>query len=513
MYLVGIDVGTTNTKTVIFNAENGHIVVVGSSRTIVRHPAPDWSEFDAEDLWRTVLQSIQAAVQQCDHPERIRAISVASMGESAFPLDADGNVLYPAIAWYDRRTVPEGQWWEDTAGRERIYSITGHIPQATFGINKLLWLRNHVPQVFARIHSWLSIEDFVLWKLSGSIATDYSIASRTMLFDQQTLTWSETLLQQASLPVEWFPPAFPSGTAIGTVRKDIAEQTGLPSSTIVSTGGHDHLCGALSAGVTLPGHLLESMGTASVILAISNAFHPNAEQMTAGFNSYAYVIPHTYVTLGTLNFAGGALEWIVSLLYGQGKQETISSAIYAQALREASEVPPGSYGAIILPSFLGSGSPYKQISARGTMLGLTPSHHRPELVRALMEGLAFWLRDNLEMFRTLGIGLSADAGEKAGQGEKMPEITVIGGATQAIPLLQIKAAITGCRIKVPQIAEAAATGAALLAGIGANIFRSGEEAASSIQHSVQTYEPDPQAVEIYNTIYEQTYLPARRLLL
>ena len=223
MYLVGIDVGTTNTKTVIFDVETGRIRAVGSSHTIVRHPVPEWSEFDAEDVWGTVLQSIQAAVQQCDRPERIRAISVASMGESAFPVDADGNVLHAAIAWYDQRTVAEAQWWENIAGRERIFTITGHIPRPTYGVNKLLWLRNHVPQVVDRIHHWLSIEDFVLWKLSGSFATDYSIASRTMLFDQRTLTWSEPLLEQAGLPAAWFPPAFPSGTAIGTVSKEVAE--------------------------------------------------------------------------------------------------------------------------------------------------------------------------------------------------------------------------------------------------------------------------------------------------
>ncbi len=275
MYLVGIDVGTTNTKTVIFDVETGHISAVGSCRTIARHPIAEWSEFDAEDLWGTVLQSIQAAVQHCDQPERIRAISVASMGESAFPIDAEGNVLYPAIAWYDQRTVAESQWWEDTVGQERIFNITGQILHPVFGVNKLLWLRNHVPQVFERIHHWLSIEDFVLWKLSGSFATDYSIASRTMLFDQSTLTWSEPLLQQAGLPAMWFSPAFPSGTAIGTVRKEVAEKTGLPQQAIVSTGGHDHLCGALAAGVTRPGHLLESMGTASVLLSVSNAFQPS----------------------------------------------------------------------------------------------------------------------------------------------------------------------------------------------------------------------------------------------
>src|SRR5258708_668381 len=439
MYLVGIDVGTTNTKTVIFDVETGRINAVASSRTITRHPVLEWSEFDAEDVWGTVLQSIQAAVQHCDRPERIAAISVASMGESAFPVDADGNVLHAAIAWYDQRTVAEGQWWENIAGRERIFTITGHIPRPTYGVNKLLWLRNHLPQVFEHIHRSFSIEDFVLWKLSGSFATDYSIASRTMLFDQRTLTWSEPLIEQAGLPAAWFPPAFPSGTAIGTVSKEVAEQTGLSQQAIVSTGGHDHLCGALAAAVTHPGHLLESIGTASVILAVSDAFHPSPELLAAGCNSYSYVVQNTYVTLGTLNFAGAALEWIVTLLYGQGKQGTVSPENYAQALHEAAEVPPGSRGAIILPSLLDSGTPYGQSSARVAILGLTPSHNRPELVRALMEGLAFWLRDNTEMLCTLGIA------------PPHPKITAIGDTTHATLLLQIKSDATRHLIKIPQI--------------------------------------------------------------
>ncbi len=508
MYLVGIDVGTTNTKTVIFDVETGCINAVGSSRTITRHPNPEWSEFDSEDIWGTVLQSIRAAVQQCDRPERIRAISVASMGESAFPLDAGGNVLYPAIAWYDMRTVEEAEQWERKAGREHIFTVTGHIPRPTFGVNKLLWLRNHVPEVFKRINHWLNIEDFVLWKLSGSFATDYSIASRTMLFDQRTLSWSEPLIEQAGVSAAWFPPAFPGGTAIGTIRKEVAEQTGLPQQTIVSTGGHDHLCGALAAGVTRSGHLLESIGTASVIMAVSNVFHPSAELLDARYNSYAYVLQKMYVTLGTLNFAGGALEWIVTLLYGQGKQGSVSKENYAQALHEAGEVPAGARGAIILPAFLGAGTPYGKSSAGGAILGLTPVHNRPELTRALMESLAFWLRDNIETFYNLGI-----ASPPLDSPDGLTEITVVGGTAQAALLLQIKAAVTGCLLKVPQIAEAAATGAALLAGMGANIFRSGEEAASSVQRPVQTYEPDPKLVNLYNTIYEQSYLPARRLFM
>src|SRR5882724_11196721 len=245
MYLVGIDVGTTNTKTVILDVDSGQVRATGNSRTLTRHPIMEWSEFDAQDLWHTVLQSIRAAIQQCDRPEEIRAISVASMGESAFPLDCQGNVLYPAIAWHDQRSTPEAQWWEDTLGQTYIFDITGQLPLPMFGVNKLLWLRNHRPQVFERIDHWLSIEDFVLWKLSGCFATDYSIASRTMLFDQRTLTWSESLLQHAGLPTTWFPPAFLSGTAIGTLLKEVATETGLPQHTLVSTGGHDHLCAAL----------------------------------------------------------------------------------------------------------------------------------------------------------------------------------------------------------------------------------------------------------------------------
>lgn len=501
MYLVGVDVGTTNTKTVIFDAESGQVCAVGSCRSRVRHPVPEWSEFDAEDVWATVLQSLQMAVQQCDQPERIRAISVASMGESAFPIDSDGAVLHPAIAWYDQRALAEVQWWEDTFGRERVFAITGHTPDTMFGVNKLLWLREHRPQVFERIHRWLSIEDFVLWKLSGCFATDYSIASRTMLFDQQTLTWSDTLLQHAGLPIEWFPPAFPSGTAIGTILKQVAETTGLPQQTLISTGGHDHLCGALATGVTRAGQLLESMGTASVLLAVSDAFHPNRELLDAGCTSYAYVIEQTYATLGSLNFAGGSLEWMVRLLYAQGVSGAISSSIYTQALDEAATVPLGSRGATVLPAFLGSGTPYQRNAAHGAIFGLTPAHHRAELIRALIESLAFWLRDNTEMLCHLGIVAPPT------------EITVVGGTTQAALLQQLKADILGCSIKVPQIPEAAATGAALLAGMGARLFSSGEEAASSVQHTVRVYTPDTRAVETYNTIYEQTYLPVRRLSL
>lgn len=501
MYLVGIDVGTTNTKTVIFDVETGQVRSVGSSRTLMRHPQVDWSEFDAGDLWNTVVQSMSDAIRQCDRPEQIRAIAVASMGEAAFPLDAAGNILYPAIAWYDLRSSLEAQWWSETFGQETIYNITGQNPHPMFGINKLLWLRHHEPELFRRIHRWLSIEDFVLWKLSGSIATDYSIASRTMAFDQRTRSWSESILKHADLPGEWFPPALPGGTSIGKIQKEVAKETGLPLHTEVCTGGHDHLCGAFAAGVTRPGHLLDSTGTASAILALNESFQPGNELLAAGFTSYAYVLPNAYVTLGSLSFAGGALEWIVKLLYGHGKQDMVTDAIYQQALHEGGEVAPGARGALLFPYYLGTGTPHGQNSALAALVGLTPSHSRAEIVRALMEGLGFWLRDNLVALERLGITPSH------------PEIIAVGGTTQATELMQIKAEITGCPIHVLQIKEAAATGAALLAGLGVHIFHSGDEAASSVRCTIATYEPQPQQTETYNAIYQESYLPMRRSII
>jgi xylulokinase len=502
MYLVGIDVGTTNTKAVIFDAETGRVCAVGSSRTMTHHPRVEWSEFDADDLWSTVVESLRQAIAQCEHPERIRAISVASMGEAGFPLDESRQVLYPAIAWYDPRTEAQAQWWRDTVGSERVYDITGHVLHAMFGINKLLWLRDNEPTIFVRIRHWLSIEDFVLWKLSGEIATDYSIASRTMVFNQHALTWSETLLSHANIPVEWFAPAFPSGTMIGTLRREVAEETGLPQQISVVTGGHDHLCGALATGVTRPGQFLDSTGTTSVILALSNTFQPDAtadELRAAGYTTYAYVVRDTYATLGSMSFAGGALEWLVTLLYGQGA--SVDDEIYAQAVREGAQIPLGSRGAIVLPYLLGAGTPYGRKSAYGTIFGLTPSHGRAELVRALMEGLAFWLRDNLEALRRLGIAPAH------------PEIIAIGGPTRATLLMQIKADITGCRIRVPQIEEAGAAGAALLAGMGIGAFHSSEEATAALHHDETTYTPQQEAQVVYDDIYHQAYLPACRTVL
>ena len=500
MYLLGIDVGTTNTKAVVFDTDTGRICAQGHAPTITRHPTQVESEFDADELWSTVVQCLRQAITQCEHPESIRAIAVASMGEAGFPLDVQGNVLYPAIAWHDPRTTEQAQWWSETFSRERLYTITGHVLQPMFGINKLLWLRKNRPEVFRNTRHWLSIEDFVLWKLSGCRVTDYSIASRTMMFDQETLTWSDTLFNHINVPRDIFPTPFPGGTAIGTLTKQLAEDIGLAPTTTIVTGGHDHLCAALAAGVVQPEQILDSTGTAGVVLALSKTFQASSELLRGGFASYAYVLPQTYVTMGSIHFAGGALEWLINLLYGNGV-DALTEEIYTQAMQAGAQAPIGSNGITILPYLLGTGTPHGQDTATATLLGLTLAHGRSELIRALIEGLGFWLRDNLETFTRLGIAPSH------------PDIIAVGGVTRATDLMQMKADITGCRIRVPLITETAATGAALLAGMGIQAFPSVSEAIASVQHEEKMYEPNQEASRTYRHLYEHVYVPTRRLLI
>jgi xylulokinase len=496
MYLVGVDVGTTNTKAVVFDPESGAVRAVGRSRTVARRPRPEWSEFEADELWSAVARAIRDAATAIDDPRRIRAVAVASMGEAGFPVDQGGEVLYPAIAWHDPRTQAEAEWWETTLGARRVYEISGQVVHPMYGVNKLMWLRANRPGVYRRVRWWLSIEDFVLWKLSGVMATDRSVASRTMVFDQRTLEWSNELLGHAGIPREWFPPVYPSGTPLGTITPAAAEETGLPPDTLVVVGGHDHFCGALAAGFR-PGLLLDSTGTAAAVLALQSSFQPAAQLLVGAFDTYAFVLPETFVTLGSLSFAGGALEWLIAILYGEVGPGNAAGAGYVRAVQEASRVPPGARGVLVLPYFLGTGTPYGHRPARGAIVGLGPSHGRAEIVRALMEALAFWLRDNIEALGRAGVVTGA------------PEIIAIGGGNEMPGLAQIKADVTGRRVVAPRLVEAVATGAALLAGIGAGGFASWIEAAQGVASERAVHEPDPAARALYERVLERSYGPVR----
>ena len=491
-YLVGVDIGTTSTKAVLYDPSVGRVKAVASRPMTVRHPRAAWSEFEPDQVWRGVAECVREATAGL--ARGVRAVGVASMAEAGVLVDEAGRCLYPIIAWYDPRSEPQARRWHRQFGRRRLFEITGHPMQAKFSVNKLLWLRENQPEAFAAAHKWLCMEDFALWRLAGVHATDHSIASRTLAFDQRTRTWSEEVLEATGLSADLFPVAYPSGTAVGTVTPAAEAETGLPAGTVVATGGHDHLCGSLAAGVVGPGAFLDSMGTAEGGLLLAPSYQPDLRLLESGYCHYAHVIPGQYVMLFGLTSSGGLIHWLVQRLWPEaaGSAEAQARA-FGAALLEAGGVRPGSDGLFWLPHLSGVGSPWEDESSKAAIVGLTAAHERGHLVRAVLEGLSYWLRENLDV-------LGEIAGIPPGR-----EVVAIGGGTRAALWMQIKADVTRRVVRVPEVPEAAALGAALLAGVGAGIFASPEQAAASVARPSTVYEPSPERSAAYDQYYQSIF--------
>src|SRR5262249_25911411 len=258
--LLGIDVGTTNCKALIFDTA-GVQRASASASTPVRHPRPGWAEHDPEALWQAVVAVVRQALAQVER-SRVVGVAVASVAEAGLLLAAAGGPLHPVIAWYDSRSDPQYRRWCDQFGAERFLSVAGNRPNPTYGVFKLQWLRDNLPDIYSAAVRWLHVADYIAFRLSGAQATDYSLATRTMLFDLLGLRWSDELIAAAGLRADLLPEVVPAGTRIGEVTQIVASATGLPAGVVVGCGGHDHICGALAAGAYHEGVGLDSMGTA-----------------------------------------------------------------------------------------------------------------------------------------------------------------------------------------------------------------------------------------------------------
>lgn len=481
--LVGLDVGTTNVKAVVFDVV-GNVLARASRRQIVAQPRPGWAEYDAETLFATTVSTLAEALAALPQPRRIAGVAVSSMAETAVALDRDRRPIRPAIAWHDERAYDQAAWWRREVGDDVVASITGLPIVPIFGVHKLMWVREHEPEAFERIDVWLNVADYVAFRLTGSAATDHSLGARLMLMDLTTLEWSPELLNACELDAELFAELVPSGTTVGTVHAEGSAATGLPIGTPVAAGGMDHPCAALALGIRRPGDFLDSLGTSESIFSVMLAHHADPEFTRMGYQQGPHVAPGTYYCNGGMYTAGACVDWLQALAFAE-------SDGYDAMIEAAESAPAGAGGVQFLPHLRRANTPIDDELSRGAFIGLSVDTHRGHLARAVFEGLAFGARASFDVLVDR-LGLDVE------------RVRAAGGGTRNPLLMRIKAGLlpSGITLEAVEFEEASSLGAALLAGVGAGVYGDVEEASAAVHLETRLISrPTQELVDFYERAF------------
>lgn len=485
--LVGVDAGTTNTKAVVFDAE-GRIVAQAAEPTPIAYPRAEWAEYEGETLFAVAAAAIRAALAQVNEPRDVQGIAFASMAETAVPIDARGAATGPAIAWFDKRARSELDRIVETVGQDRLFAISGLNPEPIFGLCKLLWHQRQRSEAFAHTVKWLNVADYLAWRLSGEMATDYSLACRTFALDLGRLVWSEEILAAVGVAPSLLAPLVRSGEAIGRVTAEAAAATGLPEGCVVAAGGHDHIVGAVAADAMRPGVLLCSTGTTEANLMGTERPSADPALGRAGYaQGICWVDAPVYYVLGGLFTAGGAIDWF--------KRAMAMGADYGTLVAEATASPAGAQGALFLPHLRLGTAPRQNPQAKGAFLGLSTDLSRGDLFRAVLEGIAADSRLCAEGMLPLIPAAAPEA------------VRVIGGLTRNPLYMAIKAAILGRPVTVVDLPDSVAAGAALLAGLGAGVYPNRAAAVEAMRGGESEVRHDPPTSAFYERLYREAYLP------
>jgi xylulokinase len=454
---IGLDVGTSGVKALAV-AEDGEIVGRAEVGYGLSTPKPGWAEQDPEDWWRGTQQAL----------EELGADDVAGIGLSGqmhglVALDADERVLRPAILWNDQRTGAECEAIEERIGLSALIAATGNRALTGFTAPKLLWLREHEPDVYGRIAHILLPKDYVRLRLCGERAIDVADASGTLLFDVAHRRWSDEVCTALEIDMDWLPPALESPEVSGHTSD------GVP----VAAGAGDQAAGALGVGVVEAGAPLSVvLGTSGVVFSALPAFAADEE---ARVHAFCHAVPETWHAMGVMLSAAGSLAWL--------RNTVAPGAEYGELVKEAAEWGPGTEGLTFLPYLAGERTPHADPDARGSFTGLSLRHDRGALVRAVLEGVACGLRDSLDLIAELGP--LPDRGRVSGGGARSEEWLRIVASVLELPLERTAAD------------EGAAFGAALLGGVAGGLWGSAAEAAEAVVRPSSTVEPVAEWIEPY----------------
>ncbi len=482
-HVLGIDVSTTATKAVLID-ESGAVVGVAASAYGFSVPRPLWSEQDPELWWDGAVDAIRSVLATTGvQADDVDAIGLTGQMHGAVLLDAAGDVLRPAILWNDQRTAAECDAIRDALGPERLIAITGNDALTGFTAPKLVWVRDHEPDVWRRIAHVLLPKDYLRLRLTGEYALDKADGAGTLLFDLAARDWSAEVLDALRIERAWMPPTWEGPEITGNVTPEAATATGLRAGTPVVAGGGDQSANAVGVGAVTVGTMALSLGTSGVVFATTDRplYEPHGR-----VHAFCHAVPGRWHLMSVMLSAGGSLRWF--------RDAIVPGVEFGDLVDAAAEVPAGSGGLLFLPYLSGERSPHPDPLARGAFVGLTLTHDLRHLTRAVLEGVAFGLRD--------GLDLMIEAGTPAPD-----QIRASGGGTESPLWRQILADVLGAEIATVSTSEGAAYGAGVLAAVGAGWYPSVEAASAALVTATPVASPGPD-IEAYrdaHAIYRELY--------
>ena len=473
MLYIGIDLGTSAVKLLLMD-EMGKIQKIVSREYPIYFPNPGWSEQNPCDWYRETMAGLKELITDADK-ERIAGISFGGQMHGLVLLDEEDEVIRPALLWNDGRTFEECDYLNNVIGKDKLSEYTANISFTGFTAPKILWVKNKEPENFARIAKIMLPKDYIAYRLTGVHCTDVSDASGMLIFDVKNRTWSKEMCKICSVKEEWLAKVYESYEAVGCVKPEIAKELGIPENTVVAAGAGDNAAAAVGTGTVGDGRCNISLGTSGTIFISSKNF--GVDKYNA-LHSFAHA-DGTYHLMGCMLSAASCNKWWMD--------DIIGTKDYAKEQEGITKL--GENHVYFLPYLMGERSPHNDPNARGTFVGLTMDNTRADLTQAVLEGVAFALRDSLEVAKSLGI--------------QIDRTKICGGGAKSPLWRKIIANVLNLKVDILESEEGPAFGAAMLAAVAAGEYKSVEEIAAKLVHVVDTVEPEPEIAVRYEERYAQ----------
>jgi len=459
--LLGIDVGTSGTRALLVN-ERGQVIASGTEEhEPFASPEPGWAEQDPGDWWRACGLAVKKALAQASkNPSEISCVGFSGQMHGAVLLDAQNEVIRPALIWCDQRTEKQSRELAETIGTAQLIQLTCNPPLTNFTLTKLLWVRENEPKNWERVRHVLLPKDYVRFRLTGERGMDMADASGTLMLDVARRTWATKVLESTKIAPELLPDLFESPDVCGKVSREGANATGLKEGTPVVAGAGDQAAGAVGMGIVRPGAVSATIGTSGVVFAATD--RPALDPL-GRVHTFCHAIPGRWHVMGVTQAAGLSLRWFRDR-FGGGKDDGRDP--YERLSEEAATAPPGAEGAFWLPYLMGERTPHLDPNARAALVGLSASHTRAHIIRSILEGVTYSLKDSFTIFDEMKVPVE--------------RIRLGGGGARSKLWRQIQADVYAHEVELLEAEEGAAYGAAILAGVGASVWKNVDEACDAV---------------------------------